>query len=59
MQYIRECEPAFLCAGDVVSFTFNVTYLFTDKDWYPLYQPVEVYVVKRSSYAELPEYEQP
>ena len=56
---IRECEPPTLCAGDVISFTFNITYLFTDKDWYPLYQPVEVYVLKRSPYTELPEYERP
>lgn len=56
---IRECDPPSLCAGDVVSITFTVTYQFTDKDWYPLYQPVEVYVLKRSTYAELSEYEAP
>ena len=56
---IRECDPPCLCAGDVVAITFTVTYQFTDKDWYPLYQPVEVYVLKKSTYAELPEYEAP
>ena len=56
---ISECEPASLCAGDVVAITFNITYHFTDKDWYPLYQPVEVYVLKQSSYAELSMYEVP
>ena len=56
---IRECETGSLCAGDVVAFTFNVTYQFTDKDWHPLYQPVEVYVLKQSTYAELSVYEVP
>ena len=56
---IRDCEPAGLCAGDVVAFTFNLTYQFTDKDWYPLYQPVEVYVLKQSTYADLLQYETP
>ena len=56
---IRECDPPCLCAGDVVSVTFNVTYHFTDKDWYPLYQPVELYVLKQSTYADLSEYEVP
>ena len=56
---IRDCEPASLCAGDVVAFTFNVTFQFTDKDWYPLYQPLEVYVLKQSTYADLLEYEMP
>ena len=56
---IRDCEPACLCAGDVVAFTFNVTFQFTDKDWYPLYQPVEVYVLKQSTYGDLLEYEMP
>ena len=56
---IRECDPPSLCAGDVVAITFNVTYQFTDKDWFPLYQPVEVYVLKQSTYAELSEHELP
>ena len=56
---IRECDPPFLCAGDVVAITFNVIYNFTDKDWYPLYQPVEVYLLKQSTYADLSEYEVP
>lgn len=50
---IRECEPSCLCAGDVVAITFNITYLFTDKDWHPTYQPVEVYVLKQSTYNAL------
>ena len=54
---IKECEPANLCPGDVVAITFNITYHFTDKDWYPMYQPVEVYVLKRSAYADQLEYE--
>lgn len=56
---IRECEPPCLCAGDVVAITFNLTYQFTDKDWYPMYQPVEVYVLKQSTYTDLLEYEMP
>ena len=50
---IRDCNPPCLCAGDVVAFTFNLTYQFTDKDWHPQYQPLEVYVLKQSTYADL------
>ena len=50
---IRECDPPCLCAGDVVAFTFSLTYQFTDKDWHPQYQPLEVYVLKQSTYADL------
>ena len=56
---IRECDPPSLCPGDVVAFPFNLTYHFTDKDWYPMYQPLEVYVLKQSTYAALLEYEIP
>ena len=56
---IRECDPPCLCAGDVVAFTFNLTYQVTDKDWHPQYQPLEVYVLKQSPYADLSEYELP
>lgn len=54
---IRECDPDHLCSGDVVSVTFNITYHFTDKDWYPQYQPVEIYVLKQSTLHDLDEYE--
>ena len=54
---IGKCEPAHLCPGDVVAITFNIIYHFTDKDWHPVYQPVEVYVLKRSTNADLLEYE--
>ena len=50
---IRDCDPPCLCAGDVVAFTFNLIYHFTDKDWHPQYQPLEVYVLKQSTYADL------
>ena len=55
---IDECEPNRLCSGDVISFTFNVVYQITDKDWYPQYQPVEVYVLKKSAGDNLLEYEE-
>ena len=56
---INECEPNRLCAGDVVAITFNVVYQVTDKDWFPQYQPVEVYVLKQAATDSLSEYEAP
>ena len=45
---IEECQPSHLCSGDVVAVTFTVAYILTEKEWYPQYQPVEVYVLKQS-----------
>ena len=56
---IRDCDPPCLCAGDVVSFTFNLIYQVTDKEWHPQYRPLEVYVLKQSPYADSSEYEVP
>ena len=56
---VRDCDPPCLCAGDVVAFTFNLIYQFTEKEWHPQYQPLEVYVLKQSPYAILSDDEGP
>lgn len=45
---IRDCQPDHLRPGDVVAVTFTVAYILTDKEWYPQFQPVEIYVLKQS-----------
>ena len=54
---IKECEPNHLCPGDVVAVTFTVAYILTDKEWYPQYQPVEIYVLKPAPRSDLDEYD--
>ena len=54
---ISECTPSKLCSGDIVALTFNLVYQITDKDWFPQYQPVEVYVLKQSPTDDLLQYE--
>ena len=49
---ISDCQPGHLCPGDVVAMTFTVAYILTDKEWYPQFQPVEIYVLKQSVYED-------
>ena len=54
---IEECEPNCLQPGDVIAFTFTLAYILTDKEWYPQYQPVEIYVLKQSAQSNLYDYD--
>lgn len=54
---ISECTPNKLCSGDIVALTFNLVYQITDKDWFPQYQPVEIYVLKQSSMDDVLQYD--
>ena len=54
---IQDCQPDHLCPGDVVAVTFTVAYLLTNKEWYPQYQPVEIYVLKSSVQLDAYEYD--
>ena len=49
---ISECQPDHICPGDVVAVTFTVAYILTEREWYPQYQPVEIYVLKQSLYED-------
>ncbi|PIL26483.1 hypothetical protein GSI_12241 [Ganoderma sinense ZZ0214-1] len=54
---LAECDPNHLRAGDIVAIAFMIVYYLTEKEWYPQYQPVEVYVLKRSMVADIAAYE--
>ena len=54
---IEECEPKHLRPGDVIAFTFTVAYILTEKEWYPQYQPVEIYVLKQAARSDMDDYD--
>ena len=43
---IKESAPGVLQRGDVVAFSFTVTYHITSKNWFPQFHPADIIVLK-------------